>query len=222
MSMESWAKREVEIACSKSAKDSKGDCFDGYYEACCKSALKALECLSEDGHSGMSISITKSILNRLIDGKPLTEIEDTDDVWNEVSYMCEDRAYRTFQCKRMSSLFKDVYTDGTVKYSDVDRVVCHHLDNPNVCYHSGLADRVIQDIYPITMPYYPGKSFSVVCEDFLVYPENGDYDTVGILTAITPEGEEIEINKFFHEMDGKMIEISEAVYYDYKNLAVDK
>lgn len=69
MSMESWAKREVEIACSKSAKDSKGDCFDGYYEACCKSALKALECLSEDGHSGMSISITKSILNRLIDGK---------------------------------------------------------------------------------------------------------------------------------------------------------
>lgn len=33
---------------------------------------------------------------------------------------------------------------------------------------------------------------------------------------------EVEINKFFHEMDGKMIEISEAVYYDYKNLAVDK
>ena len=28
---------------------------------------------------------------------------------------------RNYQCKRMSSLFKYVYADGTVKYRDVDR-----------------------------------------------------------------------------------------------------
>ena len=38
-----------------------------------------------DGHSGFSIQITKSILNRLIDGKCLTPIEDTPDIWEDVS-----------------------------------------------------------------------------------------------------------------------------------------
>lgn len=36
----------------------------------------------EDGHSGMSIGITKNILNRLIAGKPLTPIVDTEDIWD--------------------------------------------------------------------------------------------------------------------------------------------
>lgn len=47
--------------------------------------MRAFESLLGDGHSGMSIGITKNILNRLIDGKPLTPIEDTEDVWNVCS-----------------------------------------------------------------------------------------------------------------------------------------
>lgn len=57
--------------------------MNGYIEMCYKSALKAFNELCDEGHSGMSIQITKSILCRLIDGKPLTEIEDTPDVWAE-------------------------------------------------------------------------------------------------------------------------------------------
>lgn len=45
--------------------------------------MRAFESLLGDGHSGMSIGITKNILNRLIDGKPLTPIEDTEEVWGE-------------------------------------------------------------------------------------------------------------------------------------------
>lgn len=61
----------------------------------------------------MSISITKSILIRLIEGRPLNDIQDVDEVWNEVGSL--DKEVKEYQCSRMSSLFKKVYPDGSVK-----------------------------------------------------------------------------------------------------------
>ena len=121
MGMKEWAEREVQIACKRENPDRKEGEWD-YGCACYDSALKAFNSLMEDGHSGMSIEFTKQILNRLIDGKPLTPIEDTEDVWNCITDRRED--YETYQCNRMSSLFKDIYKDGTVKYSDINRVIC--------------------------------------------------------------------------------------------------
>ena len=57
---------------------------------------------------------TKSILNRLIDGKCLTPIEDTPDIWSDITSECNwKEGYQEYQCKRMSSLFKEVAPDGT-------------------------------------------------------------------------------------------------------------
>lgn len=126
MSMMEWAKREVEIA-SKRERGDKPESEWDYGCACYDSALKAFESLCGDGHSGFSIGITKGILNRLIEGKPLTPIEDTEDVWNVCS-RGENGGVATYQCKRMSSLFKDVYPDGTVKYHDNDRYYCIKWD----------------------------------------------------------------------------------------------
>lgn len=135
MSMMEWAKREVEIA-SKRERGDKPESEWDYGCACYDSALKAFESLCGDGHSGFSIGITKGILNRLIEGKPLTPIEDTEDVWNVCS-RGENGGVATYQCKRMSSLFKDVYPDGTVKYHDNDRYYCIKWDDPNLCWHNG-------------------------------------------------------------------------------------
>lgn len=74
MGMLEWAKNEVAIA----SKRERGDKPEGEWDygcACYDSAMRAFESLLGDGHSGMSIGITKNILNRLIDGKPLTPIE---------------------------------------------------------------------------------------------------------------------------------------------------
>lgn len=68
MNMLDWAKREVELACKRENPDRKPGEWD-YGCACYESALKALKSLLEDGHSGFSISLTKQILNRLIDRK---------------------------------------------------------------------------------------------------------------------------------------------------------
>lgn len=90
MSMLEWAKNEVAIA----SKRERGDKPEGEWDygcACYDSAMRAFESLLGDGHSGMSIGFTKNILNRLIDGKPLTPIEDTEEVWGEPVLIADDK-----------------------------------------------------------------------------------------------------------------------------------
>lgn len=216
MNMLDWARKEVELACEKERGNAPEGEFD-YGCACYESVLKAFEALCGDGHSGFSIGMTKHILNRLIDGKPLTPIEDTENGWNEcVRGYIEPTEY---QNKRMSSLFKEVYKNGTVKYYDVDSFYCVNINNPSSSYHSGLVGEVIQEMFPITMPYMPGKPIKVYCEDFLTDPENGDFDTVGVFYALK-EGqlgtERIEINRYFREpMDGEEGPWVETNYDEY-------
>ena len=217
-----WAEREVAIACKTENPNKKDREFD-YDCACYKSALKTFKTLCDDGHSGLSMKITQSILNRLINGQPLTPIEDTDDVWEKVAKNKDD-GYWIYQCKRMSSLFKDVYDDGTVKYSDNNRLYCVNINNPNDTYYSGLVRRIVDKMFPITMPYMPGTPIKVYCEDFLTDKKNGDFDTVGMFYALkTENGEQkkIEINRFFKEPKDNeeydWVEISKEEYIQRKN-----
>lgn len=215
--MYEWAKKEVELACKRENPNIKLDEngmpteFD-YGCSCYGSALKAYKSLLEDNHSGMSIMITKDILNRLIEGKCLTPIEDTEDVWNDIS---RESGKTEYQCKRMSSLFKDVLDDGTVKYHDVDRTTLE--DQNGMTWHSGDASRLIDEMFPITMPYFPSnKPYRVYSEEFLVDPKNGDYDTWAMLYIETPKGEKIELNQYWCEKDGKAIQITKEEYEDRK------
>lgn len=209
-SIEKWAEEEVRIACKHEAPDRKDGDFD-YGCACYESALKAFRSLCEDRHSGMSIGFTKAILNRLIDDKPLRPIEDTEDAWNEVHFSSKDS--KDFQCKRMSSLFKKVSKDGTVSYRDINRCYGVDIDSPTVSYHNGMIDNIMNELFPITMPYMPyDKPFRVYTETFLVDPRNGDYDTRGILYAITPAGDKVEINRYFKEVEDGFAEIDKKEY----------
>lgn len=200
-SMQTWAEQEVEIACKREKDNASNGEWD-YGIACYESALRAFNSLMKDGHSGCSIGITKSILNRLIDGKPLTPIEDTPDMWNSLSrFGGDDKQSTSYQCKRMSSLFKYIYADGSVKYRDIDSNYCVNINNPDATYHSGLVQRIMDEMFPVKMPYMPGKPIKVYCEDFLTDTKNGDFDTVGVLYAITPDDKRVDINRFFKESD---------------------
>ena len=217
MSMEDWAKNEIEIACRYERGDKNPEEFD-YRCACYESAYKAFKSLMEDGHSGLSISLTKAILNRLIDCKPLTPIEDTPDIWNyitdEVINTVRNKNYKSYQCKRMSSLFKDVYDDGTVKYRDINRFYCLDKDDPNVGgWHNGFIDQILDAQFPITMPYSPAsKPWYVYCTEGLSDPKNGDFDSIGIHYVLKPNGERVDINRFFKEGENEWIEIDKQEY----------
>lgn len=197
MSMSEWAKREVEIACKRENPDREEGEFD-YGCACYESALKAFNSLMEDEHSGFSIGLTKNILNRLIDGKPLTPIENTEDVW-EYAFDRKDGT-KVYHCKRMSALFKHVHPNGTVDYSDVERVSAVNIDNPDVYWSNGFTKRIVDELYPITFPYIPeNKPYLVFCDECLSDPKNGDYDTLSILYILKPDGERVDVNRFFKE-----------------------
>ena len=201
--MKDWAKNEIELAIKK--ETAQEDCMNGYIEMCYKSALKAYETLCEEGHSGLSIQITKSILSRLIDGKPLTAIEDTPDVWTESRI--EKNGTKHFQCNRMSSLFKTVDKNGNVSYDDIHRVVCKAVGNDNICYSSSLVSDVIDKMYPLEMPYFPAD------ESYVVLVEEANYYK-HLISVTTPEGEVVSINRYFDDIGQ---EIDEEEFTNYKN-----
>lgn len=201
--MKNWAEHEVELAIKK--ETAQEDCMNGYIEMCYKSALKAFNELCDEGHSGMSIQITKSILCRLIDGKPLTAIEDTPDVWTE--FRTEKNDTKHFQCGRMSSLFKTVDKNGNVTYDDIHRVLCKAVGNDNICYSSALVSDVIDKMYPLEMPYFPSdRSYMVLVEEANCYKH--------LISVTTPEGEVVSINRYFDDIGQ---EIGEEEFTKYKN-----
>lgn len=202
-----WAENEIALAFS----DEVNDDFD-YDLSCAESALKAFKSLIEDGHSGFSIGITQHILNRLIEGKPLSLIEDVEESWNDVTdIVCDGQRkslwtkgpdiLNVYQCKRYSSLFKYIYANGKVKYQDNQRFGCVDLGAyPEVVvYHFGVVSKIMDTLYPVTMPYSPGNAYRVYCEDFTTNEKLGDLDTLGIFYVIEPNGKKTRINKFFKE-----------------------
>ena len=201
--MKTWAENEIELAIKK--QTSKEDFMDGYVKMCFESALEAYKVLCAQGHSGMSIHITQGILNRLIDGKPLTAIEDTPDVWTESR--TEENGTKHCQCSRMPSLFETVDKSGNVTYDDINRVVCKAVGNDNICYSSLLVSDVMDGMYPLEMPYFPAdRSYMVLVEEANCYKH--------LISVTTPECEVVSINRYF---DDKGEEISEEEFTNYKN-----
>lgn len=122
-------------------------------------------------------------------------------MWN-YSHMNKETREIVYQNRRMSSLFKTVYSDGRIVYNDIDRVVCRDIGSGSR-YHSGMIQDIIDEMYPITMPYMPrtNKKYVVYCAELLTDRKNGDYDTICVDHVVTPDGEEVEIQRFFKESD---------------------
>lgn len=221
MTMIQWAENEVRIACKKENPEWDGTNFD-YGCGCYQSALKAFKSLCEDGHSNNSFSITKNILIRLMNVQPLTPIEDREYEWNEIASKSD---YSEYQCRRMSSLFKTVYKNGTIKYHDVERVVIYDTDGHG---YIGSAGTIIDEMFPITMPYFPptGK-YKLYVEEFIAKgftKDNEDFNTRVIYHVITPKGEKVEINRYFGDSEKEcMVEISKKEYEErLKNKVMKK
>lgn len=236
MKMNEWAKNEVKIACEREKRMCAEDNHPedaNYGIACYKSALKAFNSLCKDNHSGFSIGITRAILDALIDGKPLTPIEDTPEVWGPPEDWRD--GCLMYQCKRMSRLFKKVDAEGNISYDDVDRVTYVDINNPTVAWHNGMVRRLVDEMFPITMPYTGDEKYIVYGEDCLFDRTHGDYDTQAFHYIIkkTPGGKEekIKLNRYFREsLEGEKedpeypgwVEISRTTYNRRKKKAEEE
>ena len=203
-----WVKMEIELACEN----------EGCYgKAIYNSAAKAYMSLRGDGHSGFSIGITKQILNRMIDHKPLTPLTGSDDEWYDRVERNDKKGYTCYQNKRYSALFKYIYDNGEIRYSDVDQFVCEDVNSPGMRFHAGYVKDRVSHMYPISMPYIPNdKPIVIYIEEFLFDPDCGNFDTVGIYYLEEPNGKRNDINIFLAEKDKKFIEISIEEYLERK------
>ena len=72
------------------------------------------------------------------------------------------------------------------------------------------------------MPFYPRPAIKVYAEDFLFDVKNGDFDTVGLLYAITPDGTRVELNIFLAETSEGFERIGKEEYEYRKNMKVER
>lgn len=186
MSMLDWAESEINLF----KKDA-----DEYMQLCADSAFKAYKSLLNDEHSGMSFSITVGILKRLCDEKPLSPITEKD--FDGVEAFKDRSGLKTYQCPRMSSLFKEEYQDET-SYDDINRVVV--VDENGSTWHNGLVRCLVNEKYPITFPY-SGEKYLVYCDEYTITEtgkkiyERGSYNRIFIKYIIRPDGTREDWNK---------------------------
>ena len=182
MTMTELAKREIELFKAKQ---------DVYGQMCADSALRAYLSMAKDGHSGFSWGVTSNILIRLLNDLPLTPITD-DDFLDQEGIVQEDPRYlkeqglkSSLDCKRVCSVFRKETIDGKVTYHDVDRVVCYDEEDPKkIPFISSVGSRLVDKMFPITIPYYPPveKYIVMLKDDKPIWVK-------------TPEGEKIMVNE---------------------------
>ena len=224
MSKKEWAKKEIELLCKKFEDNYPENCASSasetsdYAKNCASAALEAFNFIADQGDSGCTIEVTKSILFDLLNECPLTPIEGADDEW-EFAFNREN--FKVYQNLRRSSLFKTVYSDGTVEYNDNGTSYCVDK-NGGASYTStfiqeetlkALSEQGIED-YCVKFPYLPNRhKLEIVTEDCMYdKTQKGDYDTIGILYANVPQRGKIAINKFYKETENGFEPISKEEY----------
>ena len=191
-----WARSEVELIRTAFHDDKVKD----YAMACYETALKAFEAVCDAGLTGLQVPVVKQIFDALIDRRPLSRIEDVPEIWSDELIIDEEKG-KVFQCTRRPSLFKYVHGDGTVTYSDVERVTVHE-QNTDTYWQSGFITRMVDERFPIVMPYSPPKKKYVVhVKEYLTDRKNGDFDTIAVDYIDTPDGDTVNIYKYYAEDD---------------------
>ena len=242
-----WAENEVKLACHHENPDWDGKSFD-YGCACYQSALEAFSKLCGVGHTENSWYETVHILERLCHHLPLTPITIHDfgyipgvspemvdpktgatpalgRVPTPPSWESEDGTLN-YNCERHSGIYMKVRPDGTHVISDVNRVVCINIECPDDAYSSGTGNMIVNEMFPIGLPYYPSKNrYEVYIRTFLTDPAMGDFDTKEVVYVKKPNGEKVPINRYFHEYQtengSEFLEITKEQYDELLKKRID-
>lgn len=192
-----WANEETRIACDilkKDYADKPTECqriMSGYH-----AALSAFEFLMEDIRKGSgTVNGNFNILTQLINGQPLTPIEDVPENWEEAAVSETGTAYI---CKRLKSLRKYVSkADGMTLYNDISRYRCIDINNPEVTYTSSIVTRILDEMFPITFPYQPVGIIKAFVEEFSTIQDDDSFDLIGILYFRHTDSRMTKVNRYF-------------------------
>lgn len=194
-----WANKEAEhVAKYVTMKYGNNIPMTKCYETVVNEAVKIFNELEDLQHTEESKVMIKRFLSRLIEDKPLSPIEDEDDMWDEVGdnpvRTGEDSEVKLYINKRLRSLYrrevrdikKDVLTEKT--YHDSTRVTCVNIINGEEVILSPVNDYV-DEYFPIKFPYFPTDKYvvEVIMFNHKNPLEDGGEDTISIETIIDPD-----------------------------------
>ena len=225
MSLELWAENEIRL--KKEFEGKEAGSWTPYVNGCLDSALKAYKSLCEDGHSGMSFSITRQILECLMHDIPLTPIEDVPESWGESYGFGDSDKRKHFQCIRRSSLFKEIDQDGNVSYHDIDNTVFDEVkleDGHVSACGSSRTDKVLKKYCPealeIKFPYCPPRYPWRVRMSEELNDNSCDRDFNYLSYILCPNYERIHIDKYVY-FDGEGV-LYEATDEDLQKYGVHR
>lgn len=191
-----WANKEAEhVAKYVTTKYGNNIPMTECYEMVVNEAVKIFNELEDLQHTEESKVMIKRFLSRLIEDKPLSPIEDRDDMWDEVGVNTgEDSEVTLYINKRLRTLYrrevrdikKDVLTEKT--YHDPTRVTCINTINGKEVDLS-LVNDYIDEYFPIKFPYFPTDKYvvNVILFNHKNPLEDGGEDTICIDTIIDPD-----------------------------------
>lgn len=208
-SMTDWAEREVEIVIDNLKKSIIEDDDFRYSETAYNKALELYKHIMQLWHNECSFHAVTYILKKLMNGIPLSPIKGEEGEWN--CFPMWKKEIQVYQNIRLYSLFKEVSNNGEIKYTDTSRVVGIDIETSEKTLFNGLLN-VIDEIFPITMPYEP-KEEKFKCFVKKYKEPNGHDIGYQYLNVITPEGKNIKINKYFDiKVDSELKEVSETEF----------
>lgn len=221
-----WARREIELLKNEGDLDLNEE-LNNYANIALEGFSYLIKMMENVDRPG----IAKSIFLQLLNGDPLTPIEDSKEDWIIVEGFgavagADNPGYTIYQCKRRPSLFKKVIYGkkngeiSEVKFSDTDRAQCIDINTNNV-YTGGIGSVILDEILPIKMPYSPIGKIKIFTEEFMYYDDpnyKGDFDTVGVLYFRLTDGQMKEVKRFFKEdhETREMVEITSTEYFARK------
>lgn len=145
-----------------------------------------------------------------IDDKSVTPIDyivcrpDYEWAWNY-----ETEEIISYQNVKIPSLFMHVNKlDNTVTYKDVDRVMFNDVNENGPEFHTNIADRFINTVYPISFPYNKEKEKFIILGTFRLFKANVFY--IGAIRK--PDGTVIDVDQhyIYEPLDGSFKPISDA------------
>ena len=169
--------------------------------------------------SKQHLVLVKGLLNRLTRGLPLTPIT-MDDFDNTVA--SEIRGELKHTCARYEGLTATKNSDGTgFTYSDSKRVVFYDQSLIKQDESSSIIDilhsranypsialKLVDDLFPITLPYTPGDKYEVFGSSYSFKLAEGEPDLVEIDFVKTPNGQLVKVDQYYRKTrDGKYVEV---------------
>lgn len=160
---------------------------------------------------------SKDKLLKLLNELPLTPITDEDFYFkgerdeNFVRTLAVQGIKELLPCPRLYRLSKTVMMDGSVIYSDEERYFCEDREHGWTYHDSFMKEEVLDKLFPIKMPYVPfDKPYKLVCSDFWWDRRNSCHriDTQALWDIYTPDGDKVEVNRFWKLANNGMVEIS--------------